>query len=173
MHETLTMLVLAAFFVASVVNQLSIQHWAAWVARLDPWTLLPFWAFFAPNPAFADIHLVFRDRGISSTAWTEWAEIQLRGSNGWRWLWNPSRYEHKALHDMVNGMAMTAEAAKASNALNAMELSSCHLGLVAWMMAGPRIHKSQSRQFAVVLVVGHGRERTVHPVFVSREYTLD
>jgi len=171
-REALTLLLLAAIFAASVVNQLSIQRWAIWVARFDPWTFLPFWAFFAPNPAFADIHLVFRDRGIASTAWTEWTEVQLRSSNGWRWLWNPSRYEHKALHDMVNGMAMTAEAAKAANAPNAVELSSCHLGLVAWVMASPGIHTSQSRQFAVVQVVGHGRERTAHPVFVSREYTL-
>lgn len=168
MREALTALVLGVIFAASVVNQLAIRRWAIYVARFDRWTFLPFWAFFAPDPAFAGIHFVFRDRVVAE--WTGWMEIKLPGSNGWRWLWNPGRHERKALHDMLNGLAYTAAEVKDPSTL---ALSSCHLGLLAWVMTQPPLDAgSQCRQFALVQSVGHGPTRVLRPVFISKEFSL-
>jgi hypothetical protein len=167
-REWLTAVVFGLVFVASVVNQFGIRRWAICVARLDRWTFLPFWAFFAPDPAYAGIHVLFRDR--DGAEWTDWAELKLPGSDGWRWFWNPGRHERKALHDLLNGLSYTAVEVKAPAAL---ALSSCHLGILAWVVSQPRLDLgSQTRQFALVQAVGHGPERELQPVFVSSEFSL-
>lgn len=168
MRDALTGLILGAVFAASVMNQLPIHRWAVLVARFDRWTFLPFWAFFAPKPASAALHLVFRDR--NAARWTGWTEMQIPDSNGWRWLWNPGRHERKAVHDLVNGLAWTA--AEVSDRTT-LELTSCHLGLLAWVVAQPWLDAgSECRQFALLQAVGHGPARTLRPVFISREFSL-
>lgn len=168
MRAVLTGLILGSVFAASVMNQLAVRRWALWVARFDRWTFLPFWAFFAPDPAFAGIHLVFRDR--TGSDWTPWSEVKQPGSTGWRWLWNPGRHERKALHDLLNGLAFTAADVTQPAALS---LSMCHLGILAWVVTQtPLDTNSRSRQFALVEAIGHGPTRTVRPVFVSREFSL-
>ena len=168
MRGALTALIFGSVFVASVMNQFAFRHWATCVARLDRWTFLPFWAFFAPNPAFAGIHIVFRDRG--SAEWTSWTEVKQPGWSAWRWLWDPGRHERKALHDLLNGLASTAAEITDPSAL---ALSMCHLGLLAWVITqSPLDSNSRTRQFALVEAIGHGPARTVRPVFVSKEFSL-
>lgn len=168
MRYTLTVLIFGTVFAASVLNQFPIRSWQVLVARFDRWTFLPFWAFFAPNPGYAGTHLVFRDR--DSVSWTDWKEMKLPNSNGWRWLWNPGRYELKALQDFLNGLARTAAEVRDPIAL---ELTSCHLGLLTWVMAQPHLSvNSKCRQFVLLQTTGHGPKRLLRPVFVSREFSL-
>jgi hypothetical protein len=167
-RDSLTIAILGFIFAASVLNQLSIRRWQILVARFDPWTFLPFWGFFGPNPAFAGVHLVYREK--NAFGWTGWDEIRIPAASGWQWLWNPTRHERKALHDLLNGLAETA--AQIDDA-NKVVLSNCHLALLAWVIAQPRTDPNAlCRQFALVQTTGHRPDRQLRPVFVSREFSL-
>lgn len=166
---SLTVGLLAIIFVATVLNQLPLRGWLLWVAKIDPWTFLPFWAFFAPKPAYAAISLIYRDHDASS--WGDWKEVSVPEPTVWRWLWNPGRFERKALHDLTNGLAWISEQGHTTAELR---LSSCYVGLLAWVMAQPAgAPGARSRQFAIVEVVGHPDAREVRPVFLSAEHARD
>lgn len=168
MRDVVTFAVFAAVFVASVLNQLPIRPWQRVIARLDRWTFLPSWGFFGPNPAFAGIHFIYRDR--DSSDWTPWQEILVPSSTGWQWLWNPTRHERKALHDLFNGLAL---AVRELDRPNKVLLSKCHLALLSWAVDQPPIARvTTARQFALVQTVGHAPAREVKPVYVSREFSL-
>jgi hypothetical protein len=139
------------------------------VSRLDRFTVLPYWSFFAPNPGYTGTHLIYRDGDESN--WTGWMDIPLPESSTWRWLWNPGRFERKAVQDLFGGLARSARDVQEPIAL---ELTSCHLGFLTWVDAQPRLlSQSIFRQFAVVETQGHGRGRSTRPIFVSRAYRLD
>jgi hypothetical protein len=166
MRYAVTAVILGAVFAASVLNQLSIRRWDVLVAQYDKWSFLPFWSFFAPNPGYAGTHLVFRDR--HAAGWTSWTELELPDTTGWRWLWNPGRFERKALQDLLNGFARAAEELRDPVAL---EFTTCHVSLLTWVDAQPPLCDGGShRQFALLQAVGHGEMRTLEPVVVSREY---
>jgi hypothetical protein len=96
--------------------------------------------------------------------------LRLPDSDGWCWLWNPGRYERKALQDLLNGLARTANEVRDPRAL---ELTSCHLGLLSWVLAQPQLTVgSRRRQFVLLQTIGHGAERSLRPVFMSREFSL-
>lgn len=169
MGEQLVGLVLGAVFAGSVLNQLPFRRWQRFVARFDRWTFLPYWAFFAPDPGFAGTHLVYRDQ--TDDGWTPWSELRIPGPSRWQWAWNPGRFERKALQDLLNGLVRTAAEVKDPVAL---ELTACHLGLLIWVDAQPRLDaRSTHRQFAVLQAVGHGTARSLRPVVVSRAYGFD
>jgi len=162
-------MLLTTAFIASVLNQLPIRKWHSFIARADPWTFLPFWGFFGPNPAYAGVHIVYRDR--SRDGWSGWEEIPIPSPNGWRWLWNPARHERKALHDLINGLAKIIHELNGSDKI---VLSSCYLALLAWVCEQARIDTTAvCRQFALVETIGHGSVRQVRPVYVSREVYFD
>ncbi len=168
MHEWLTAVILAVVFVASILNQLPLRWWASVVARFDPWTFLPFWAFFAPNPGYAGTHLVYRDRDVDG--WTEWAEIQIPDTTAWRWVWNPGRFERKAIQDLFNGLI---RASKEIRNPAALELTTAYVGLLTWVMAQPPLRPATThRQFTVLQAVGHGPARSLQAVVLSREYVF-
>jgi hypothetical protein len=168
MREAVTLAILGSLFAASVLNQIPIRPWQVLVARFDPWTFLPFWGFFGPNPAFAGVHLIYRDK--NAAGWTGWDEIEIPGANGWLWLWNPTRHERKALHDLLNGLAQTAAEVGDQNKV---VLSNCHLALLAWAVAQPRKDPNAlCRQFVLVEAIGHSPVRQLRPVFVSREFSF-
>ena len=134
--------------------------------RVDYWTILPFWAFFAPNPGYAGTHLVFRDRDESG--WTPWTEIQIPDTTGWRWFWNPSRFERKALQDLFNGLVRSSK--EISNP-TALELTTCYVAMLSWVESQPPLLLgSTHRQFTVLQAIGHGTQRTLQAVVLSREY---
>jgi hypothetical protein len=167
-REQITLTILATVFLASALNQLPLPWWQRLVARWDTWTLLPFWGFFGPKPAYAGVHVIFRDRCGSD--WTDWREIALPAPNGWRWIWNPTRHERKALFDLVNSLAL---AAQDFGAPEKVLLSKGHLGLLACVVAQPPIAAPPStRQFALVEAIGHAPRRAVKPVYISREFSL-
>lgn len=169
MREWLTGLFLGALFAATVVNQLPIKCWARFVSRHDSWSFLPFWAFFAPEPGYAATHLVYRDWGRSG--WTAWTELEIPDTTGWRWIWNPGRYERKAVQDFLNGMVRASHQLEDPRAL---ELTSCYLGVAAWVEAqAPLDEGVERRQFAVLQAIGHSGARELKPVVVSREYSID
>jgi hypothetical protein len=169
MDERLTAVVLGGVFAASILNQFHFRWWASRVARWDYLTFLPFWAFFAPNPGYAATHLVFRDR--DGDGWTGWTEILIPDTTGWRWFWNPGRFERKAIQDLFNGLV---RASKDLNNPAALELTTCYLALLTWVQAQPKLRPGVThRQFTVLQAIGHGPSRSLQAVVLSREYLID
>lgn len=153
-------------FVASIVNQFPIRRWQRWVSRWDQFTVLPHWTFFAPNPGYTGTHLVYRDR--DDHGWSSWTDVPLPGPSGWRGLWNPGRFERKAVQDLFGGLARSVRHIQDPRVL---ELTTCHLALLTWVDAQPALVASPTaRQFAIVETMGHGANRSVRPVFVSRVF---
>ena len=164
MWRTLTVVVLAAVLVASALNQLKLRQWERYAGRWDRWAVLPHFAFFAPEPGHAGTHLVLRDRG--EDGWTGWHEVPLSPRTRWRFVWNPARYERKALQDLLSGIARDAQEIDDAGALT---LTSCYLGLAAWADAQPPTAPGATeRQFAVLQTVGHGDDRALRPAILSR-----
>jgi hypothetical protein len=151
-----------------VLNQFPLPWWERLVSRFDRVVLLPYWAFFAPNPGFAGVHLVFRDR--TPAGLSEWSEITLPSTTAWRWLWNPARYERKALQDYLNGVIRNAARLHQARTL---ELTDAYVALLAWVVAQPRtLPATTHRQFAIFQTVGHLPRRELRPVCLSREHPL-
>lgn len=166
MRQVLTALVLGAVFAGSVLNQFHFPWWERIVTRFDRFVFLPCWAFFAPNPGFAGVHLVYRDR--TAAGLSEWSEIPLPSTAPWRWLWNPARYERKALQDYLSGLTRNAAQLRQARTL---ELTDAYVALLAWVEAQPRaLPGTTHRQFAIFQTVGHGPRRELRPTFLSREH---
>jgi len=165
-RHVVTALILGAVFGGSVLNQFHLPWWQRIVARFDRIVFLPYWAFFAPNPGFAGVHLVFRDRTPAGLG--EWSEIPLPSTTAWRWLWNPGRYERKALQDYLSGLTRYAAQLRQARTL---ELTDAYVAVLAWVEAQPRTAPDAThRQFAILQTVGHRPSRELRPVFLSREH---
>lgn len=83
-------------------------------------------------------------------------------------MWHPSRFERKALQDLLNGLARISASVSESAAV---ELTSPHLALAAWVMAQPStIAGADRRQFSILQSFGHSAGRQLKVVFVSRAF---
>lgn len=161
--------ILALVMAGSVLNQLPLTRWEQVVARYDWIQLLPYWGFFAPDPGHAGNHLVYRDR--TSGDWSDWQEIPIPPRTNSEWIWNPGRFERKALLDLINGFARTQ-----SNYLrgDAIELSLAYLAMLAWVMAQPRPDTQATvRQFVVVTTTGLRADRQLRVAIVSADHAID
>jgi hypothetical protein len=157
-------------FVGSLLNQQPPPYWEQLVARFDWTMLLPYRGFFAPDPGHAGNHLVYRDRTAHSCG--PWRELRLPDPRPrWQWLWNPGRFERKALLDLLNGFAKTQATFKEAGAL---QLSAAYLAMLTWVMSQPRPdQQARSRQFAVITTTGHGLDRIMSVAIASREHAFD
>ena len=159
--------VLASFFAASVVHQLRLPGW--WrVARYDALHLLPRYSFFAPNPGRHDTHVVFRERRDGHDG--PWQQLQPGYvDRRWRWLWNPNRFQRKAVSDLAN--AVLEIAGRHPGDPRVVLLSSSYVSLLTWVMAQPGDSPvATHRQFALVGTHGFDGDRQLEIRFVSEAH---
>jgi hypothetical protein len=166
-RTALSAVVLGGLFAASVVNQVPLAWWRR-IADRDPVHLLPQWSFFAPNPGTMNSHLVYRDR--RAEGWGAWQELCPPAVPRARWLWNPSRFERKALTDLLSGLARSRTAHPGES----IQLAVCYVALLTWVMAQPTTcHDLVARQFAILVATGHGADRRLRVGVVSNEHRVD
>jgi hypothetical protein len=96
-------IVFTAWWALSALNQVRSGAWTARVRRYLPLAPVPWWTFFAPNPARADSRLVWREE--VDGGWNDWQELHfgfapLRR----RWLFNPELIENKAVSDLTGAL---------------------------------------------------------------------
>ncbi len=167
--DTAVGVVLALWFVASVVHQVSPEWWRRRV-RSNAFGLLPRWTFFAPNPAREDTHLVFRDR--QGDHWSPWQALTPAPAvRRWRWVWNPQRYARKATVDLANGLRR--QRLRHAESPRALLLSHSYVGLLRWVASQPATAGVTHRQFALVTSEGHGTDQRLELLFLSEEHRLD
>ena len=145
-------LVFGGWFALSILNQFPARP----VRIADPFSLLPLWAFFAPNPGRYDYHLVYRDYdggGEPLTPWREVAASARRSAFGA--LWNPGKRASKALMDYTQSIAR----------INSPSVSVTvpYLSLLTVVMAQDGVRDAAARRFVVVATERFG---TSSPVFV-------
>jgi len=161
--------VLGLFFLAGVLHQLRLDRW--WlVSRYDIFHLLPRYSFFAPNPGRHDTHVVYRDRIGGQD--TPWCQLQPGYTDRrWRWIWNPNRYQRKAVSDLANALLQIERRNRES--ARVVLLSSSYISLLVWVMAQPSPGESHThRQFAVVGSNGFGEARQLEVRFVSEVHRI-
>jgi hypothetical protein len=74
------------------------------IGRLDPFKLLPSWAFFAPNPAYRDLHIVVRELRANGTLGPCTPICFFPDRSLGHLFWNPAKRPRKILQDAVQSM---------------------------------------------------------------------
>jgi hypothetical protein len=167
--ESIVAAVFVAILTGSALNQLDWPRWEKTVAKYDPLMFLPYWGFFAPDPGFAGNHVVYRDRVADD--WGAWVEVPIPPRTRLECIWNPGRFERKALLDLMNGFAKTKDSYQE---VGAVQLSLAYLAMLTWVMAQPRADTTATaRQFTVVMTEGHGSARELTVAVLSNEHPLD
>ena len=142
------------------------------ISRRPILNIVPSWRFFGPVPAIMDMHLLIRAQS-SGCEPGSWQEIPIPPQGRWRALWNPSRLEDKAVHDLANGLSagshyLRERISDPARLLQVVQVSQPYMALLSWVMdyAGePTV--SESRQFALIGATGgDGSEPSV--IFISR-----
>lgn len=142
---------LGAWFIASVLNQLSLPCFAR-IAMYDRFALLPLWTFFAPNPGQSDYHLVYRDRAADGST-SEWREIEITEERrALSLLWNPEKRSKKVLSDLVSVLLTSMQASPEME--RAIVVSVPYLLLLNVVNDFPRCSEAADRQFVVVETFG-------------------
>jgi hypothetical protein len=91
---------LAIWFLLSLVNQMGKKR-LRFLQRGDPFQLLPFWNFFAPNPGVHDYYLLYRDKNEAGEV-GGWQLLHPTESRAWcSFVWNPDKLTNKVLSDLV------------------------------------------------------------------------
>jgi hypothetical protein len=159
--------VLAVWWVISACNQIHSGAWTLRLRRHIPLGLIPFWTFFAPNPARADSRLVWREEHDSQ--WGAWRELYFGfAPAGSRWLVNPELILNKAVTDLVGSLLRLGPELEDRTAL----LSSAYLTLLSIVLSQPRQTGCSSIQFAIMRTSGSSLARRVDPVFLSEVHDV-
>ena len=158
---------LGVWFLLSAVNQFSEWEVARFLRRHDRLSFLPRWTFFAPNPAQADLRLLWRDEvpGVPQP----WQEFRAPFAPRWRhWLFNPELVTHKALADLSGSLLQTVARIGEDPAM----FSGPYIALLAVVMSFPAVEGAQAREFAVVRTSGVPGERVMKVAFISRPHAF-
>lgn len=99
---TAACIAVAAWLLATLAYQYSPVQEA--VARLDPFKLLPSWAFFAPHPAYHDYHLIVRELRRDGTLGPCTPVGRFPDRRLADLLWNPAKRPRKILQDAMQAI---------------------------------------------------------------------
>lgn len=165
-------LLLGGWLVASVVNQFS-TDWFRRVARWDVLGLLPRWTFFAPNPADEDVHVIYRDLADAERqVWGSGRVLSKAPAPAWRrWLWNPGRYERKAIIDLANGLRSSRQAV--ADQPRALCLTTPYVALLDWVSQQPAESATTHRQFILATSTGFPPEQQLRVEYVSEVHRIE
>lgn len=169
---------LGIWFVVSVVAQVHNKRLNR-LRRLDHFSLIPLWTFFAPNPGKSDYHLIYRDE-LDDGSLTAWTEIPLTHRRTWLTsLWNPTKRETKVLADIVNSVASLieyhAEQKTPPQAVgDAVMLSTSYLILMNIVFEREKpAARTVRRQFALVETQGFDSTQMPAIIFYSPFHSLN
>ncbi|MFW0715956.1 hypothetical protein [Pedobacter sp. N23S346] len=107
-YEFVVTVFLSCWFIATIVCQFKDNKVSSFIMeKIDLFSLIPLWTFFAPNPGKTDYHLLFRDK-ITDVDYSEWQEMEITEERTfWSWLWNPEKRDKKVLADIVQSLVAT------------------------------------------------------------------
>ncbi len=159
---------LGFWLLASAICQFNILRLEKFFRRMDYFSLLPRWSFFAPNPGVTDYHLLYRDKDQEDECgrWTEYAIASKRTLIGA--VWNPKKRAKKALSDTVQTMIRSSNKLEPSQ----YKTSICYIALVNFIASLPRQSESKSTQFMIMESYGHYPTKGPKMLFRSEFHKL-
>jgi hypothetical protein len=157
----------AAWWLISACNQIRSGALTARLRRYIPFSLIPLWTFFAPNPARADVRLVWREE--DGGAWGDWQELHFGFAPARsRWLVNPELILNKAVTDLVYSLLRVRPDLDDRSIL----LTSAYVTLLSIVVGNRRHATCSALQFAVVRSFRSSHTRQVDVAFVSEVHDL-
>ena len=121
--------------------------------------LLPNWKFFAPEPGTSDFRVVART--YLNGDWSRWTEVFGIERSRLRCLWNPAKFEVKAVFDAVNHLLE-----EYSSGEDTVALSWPYLVLLQDVVSRTS-PGTQKVQFAIIRSQGFIPNREISAAFVS------
>jgi hypothetical protein len=159
--------VLAVWWAISACNQFQSGAWTLRLRRHVPLGLIPFWTFFAPNPARADSRVIWREE--YGHEWEGWRELHFGFAPARsRWLVNPELILNKAVGDLVASLLHARLEEEDRSAL----LSSAYVTLLSIVLAQSRRTGCKSIQFAIVRTSIDSLTRRVDVAFLSEVHNV-
>lgn len=159
---------LGFWLLASAICQFNILRLEDFLRRLDYFSLLPRWSFFAPNPGVTDYHLLYRDKDPRNECgrWNELPIASKRTLLGA--LWNPKKRSKKALSDAVQTIVRSSNKLKDSE----FKTSICYIALVNFIASLPRNTAGSATQFMIMESFGHYTEKEPKMLFRSEFHKI-
>lgn len=157
-----------ALFVISAAIQPIGWKTRRWVKDRDPCSYFPTWTFFAPNPAVADVRVLWREQ-LFDGAPGPWREIAAPRAGFLRAIWNPTKRARKVVFDCRGRL----KGARESDRGELFMLSVSYLLILHHVIRLPASPLVAARQF--VLVESQGADHKDGPIevlFVSPWHDL-
>jgi hypothetical protein len=154
------------WFILSVVFQFNTSIKTG-MARLDIFGLLPSWSFFAPTPGTSDYRLAYRDCRKDGN-WSFWKEVNVyKEHSPFRFIWNPSKVETKALSDIVQILFKELNSEVYKKCPEVIVITNPYLALLQKVVSEPKEEETLQRQFAILSSSGYDGKRKIQPLFIS------
>jgi hypothetical protein len=138
------------------------------VKAWDPFSYIPTWTFFAPDPGVTDARLLWREQLVDGTV-GPWHEAEPPPGGARRAVWNPRKRARKA----ISGCSLRLARAGCSADDDLAVLDLAYLMLAQHVVALPASPLSAARQFALVRTRDADDEDGLFELeFVSRWHPL-
>lgn len=159
---------LGFWLLASTICQFNILRLEKVFRRMDYFSLLPRWSFFAPNPGVTDYHLLYRDKNQEDECgrWYEYKISSRRTLLGA--VWNPKKRTKKALSDTVQTLVRSSSQMRPGE----YKTSLCYIALVNFIASLPRNTDSKATQFMIMQSYGHYTEQDPKMLFRSEFHKI-
>ena len=159
---------LGFWLLVSTICQFNILRLEDFFRRMDYFSLLPRWSFFAPNPGVTDYHLLYRDKCEKNECgrWREYAIASKRTLLGA--LWNPKKRTKKALADAVQTLIRSSKELTPAQ----YKTSVCYIALVNFIASLPRNTEGKATQFMIMESYGHYTEKDPRMLFRSEFHKI-
>lgn len=139
------------------------------IRGMDPFSLIPRWTFFAPNPGTTDYHLLHRDQYVDGSL-GEFQEDPLGNTRSLlHALWNPGKLPSKALTDAVQILPRLAD----DVTVPGLRTTLPYLALLNYVSELNRSPLVTGRQFVIVQTLGYLHGPAAGATFVSELHRLD
>ncbi|MEP0262705.1 hypothetical protein [Dokdonia sp.] len=159
---------LGFWLLASAICQFNILRLETFFRRMDYFSLLPRWSFFAPNPGVTDYHLLYRDKDKENEC-GRWKELPIASKRTLLGaIWNPKKRSKKALSDAVQTIVRSSDKLKASE----FKTSICYIALVNFISSFPRKEDGNTTQFMIMESYGHFPDKGPKMLFRSEFHKI-
>lgn len=153
---------LVIFAIASLLYQ--IKPLQRPLRKIDRWNLLPNYSFFAPKPLTNDYRLLYR---VTTEDAGEWVEIPMyHGFRASRVVWNPYKYQNKALVDTCNFLVAEFNALQDKHFIR-VSLHYLTILVTISRHLGPARRQGQKVRFAIVESAGANNVAIERVLFAS------
>jgi len=158
------------WFIISVLNQ-AFPKVKNKVSVIDPFSLIPQWNFFAPNPGMHDFHLLYRDK-LKDGSITELKEFPICEARKLiNIFWNPNKRESKVLSDIV--VNFTEISIRFPDNDSASIISIPYLIILSQISQSHYTESATHRQVIIVQFEGYKNSKPPDIVFTSAFHSVN